>query len=128
MTAWALTAVLLFGGTVADTALVVCVGLDGHADLEIVATGCCSITAEEPTGHAEPGIASATEGCAGCVDLALDVESLKAASKLFPAPAKTFSRNCAFESPVDTYTASAQAVVSDHDWVSDVLSSVVLLT
>lgn len=128
MTVWVLAVVVLFGGTLAEGALVVCVGEDGHADVEIIATGCCSLGNAESSNRDVPGVRSAAGGCAGCVDLGLNVESLKAAPKPLPVPDRTISRKGIGDGSLNCFRLTETETTSDHDWVSEVLSSMVLLT
>lgn len=70
--------IVLFASTggVQIGAAVVCMGADGHIDVESVFDGCCS-----PVVHGEhfagPSLVAATSSCGDCVDVQLRVVPLK---------------------------------------------------
>ena len=51
---------------------VVCVGSDGHVDVEALICGCCSAPASA-AGNVHPDLAAADPSCTGCVDVQMTV-------------------------------------------------------
>ena len=63
-----------------------CVGGDGHADVEYGFAGCC-VGSTDSRGQTDPPVAmSGGPDCDGCADLDLEKNSLRAGKKLLPAP------------------------------------------
>jgi hypothetical protein len=78
VTAWILAAVLVFGGSAEMRAAVLCVGDDGHTDIEVLASFCCSERGLPLTHELAPNVIVVSDHCGDCVDLSLGAEYVKA--------------------------------------------------
>lgn len=78
VTAWILTAVLVFSGTAEMRAAVLCVGDDGHTDVEILASFCCAEGELPLTRELASNVIVVNDHCGDCVDLSLEAEYVKA--------------------------------------------------
>jgi len=74
--AWCLTVIFIVGGTSLARSLVLCVGADGHIDLEVALGLCC---VDEATGRGEAdgdSTPALSDPCGGCADIELDATPL----------------------------------------------------
>ncbi len=78
VTAWLLAVVVVFGGAAEIRAAVLCVGDDGHTDIEMLASFSCAEAARPTSDGSVPGLVAADSHCGDCVDLRLDARYLKA--------------------------------------------------
>jgi hypothetical protein len=75
-TACTLAALLVLSNAAQAGTAVVCVGFDGHIDIETLLEGCCiSGTSGDQSGNA--GLVPATSGCGNCTDVQLKAPPLK---------------------------------------------------
>lgn len=70
----ALAVIITAGGMSLVGSFVLCVGSDGHADLEL-ALGACCIDDDGPGGEPD-GSTKLVDSCGGCSDIGLDASSL----------------------------------------------------
>lgn len=69
-----LAVIITAGGMSLVGSYVLCVGSDGHADLEL-ALGACCIEDDDAHGEADPS-ARLVDSCGGCADIGLDASPL----------------------------------------------------
>jgi len=124
---WILALVFAFGGIAETGPAVVCIGDDGHSDIEYSLAGCCVFVADEPEQIQEVLKNTDRPGCNDCVDLGLDQNSLKAGKKLLPAPEVTVLRDSLTGGDLKGAIAPAAAQYIDHESLTTALSSIVLL-
>ena len=75
-TVWALAVIITVSGTSLVGSLVLCVGSDGHADLE-VALGQCCVGENTARGNADGASSTAlVDTCGSCADIDLDATPL----------------------------------------------------
>lgn len=125
--AWVLAVALAFGGIAEAGPAVLCIGDDGHTDVEYSLAGCCILVVEEAEHTSSAAKIAGRSGCDDCVDLGLNQDSLIAGKKLLPAPEATVLRWAL--SPSETASANTAAVFQRtvHEWLTALLSSTVLL-
>lgn len=107
----ALAVIITAGGVSLGGSYVLCVGVDGHADLELALGVCC--TDDGPGG--EPAGESSTivvDSCSGCADIGLDASSLTEGKHRLAPP------RFAVIDTADQDDASLQAMV-DPDRVAE---------
>ena len=123
--AWALVVILTAAGSSLTGSLVLCVGSDGHADLELAFEDCC---VDDQPKDRDPDLPTRlVDSCGSCSDLDLDSTPLTKQRQRLEAPDPVVvnlpgADTCA-TSPV---TAVSQMAISPPDLIS--ISSVVLLT
>lgn len=126
--AWALVVMITAGGTSLVGNTVLCVGSDGHADLEVALGVCCleaDIPHDETDGYAPAGL---VDSCSGCADLELDETPLKRQKHQLDPPHVAAMNEAVHTSAcaaplVDS--GSSRGCLSPH---LEVLATVVLLT
>ena len=127
ITACFVIAVVIFAGVAGDAA-VLCVGDDGHVDLETTITECC-LNAVPAEGWAPIlSIERAGGGCSDCVDLGIEVESLKAGKKSVAVPSPVAVRHVDLQFTPERVAVHSLSSCDKLDWLSDSLASVILLT
>ena len=125
--AWILAVALVFGGIADAGPAVLCIGDDGHTDVEYSLSGCCVPVADAGEQRVLLSANSGGPDCADCVDLGLDQNILKAGKKLLPAPEATLLRSGALKRESRGTKTFAAASRSAHESVTSELSSTVLL-
>jgi hypothetical protein len=125
--AWILAFALAFGGFAEAGPAVLCIGDDGHTDVEYSLASCCVPVADAREQKVLLSANSGGPGCDDCVDLGLDQNVLKAGKRLLPAPEATLLRFDLSKSRAGATMASAAAPRSAHESVTSELSSIVLL-
>ncbi len=125
--AWVLAVALAFGGIAAAGPAVLCVGDDGHTDVEYSLAGCCILVVEEAEHTSSAAKIAGRSGCDDCVDLGLNQDSLIAGKKLLPAPEATVLRWALSLSETASAKTAAVFQRTVHEWLTAVLSSTVLL-
>ncbi len=85
-TTWALVVVFTLGGAFQAGAAVLCVGADGHTDIEVALEGCCvTSTQAHDDGSGSAGVTLDTS-CGNCSDIRLDLEPLNKEKHRFSPP------------------------------------------
>lgn len=125
--AWILAVVLAFGGIVEAGPAVLCVGDDGHSDVENSLAGCCVLVTDEADQLNSTAKMAGRPGCDDCVDLGLDKNSLTVVKKLLPTPEVTMLRVSLTRGGSKGAFAPAAARNIDHESLTTALSSIVLL-
>lgn len=125
--AWILAVALAFGGIAEAGPAVLCIGEDGHTDVEYSLSGCCILVADAREQALQLLADSGGPGCDDCVDLGLDQNILKAGKKLLPAPDATILRLRSSQAETGGAKTSAAAQRTAHESLTKVLSSTVLL-
>ncbi len=100
----ALAVIITAGGMSLVGSFVLCVGSDGHADLEL-ALGVCCTDDDGPVGETDSS-AKLVDSCGGCADIGLDASSLTE-GKQWLAP------------PQCTVTDFAGQLSTDIEWMPD---------
>lgn len=123
--AWMLVVVLTAAGSSLTGSLVLCVGSDGHAELELAFENCC---VDDSRRDLDPDTAvSLADSCGSCADLDLDSTPLTKQRQRLDAPDTVVvglpAAGTSVPSPV---TEVPKIVASPPDLIG--LSSVVLLT
>ena len=125
--AWILAVALVFGGIAEAGPAVLCVGNDGHTDVEYSLAGCCVFEADEAEKRNSGAKIAGRSGCDDCVDLGLDQDSLLTGKKLLPAPEATVLRWALSPSETAGVNTAALSQCTVQEWLTTVLSSTVLL-
>lgn len=124
---WLLTVVFALGGIAEAGPAVLCVGEDGHVDVEYGLSDCCVLVPNDSAQRESQTTVADLSGCDDCVDLGISLNSLKTGKNLLPAPAVTVLRI----SPMRTETTGGAAPDTarhvDHEMLTTALSSIVLL-
>ena len=85
-TTWALVVIFTLGGAFQAGAAVLCVGADGHADIEVALEGCCvTSTQARDDGSGSAGV-SLDPSCGDCSDIRVDLEPLNKEKHQFSPP------------------------------------------
>jgi hypothetical protein len=85
-TTWALVVIFTLGGAFQAGAAVLCVGADGHADIEVALESCCVTSIEaRDDGSGSAGVSLDTS-CGSCSDIRLDLEPLNKEKHQFSPP------------------------------------------
>ena len=92
--AWCLSLALALGGAVDVSAAVLCIGFDGHVDVEYLLAGCCLSNQPSPDQPAVGTLASGAPDCGACVDLQVDDPTLRCEKQPIPAPEAGAANNC----------------------------------
>jgi len=106
---------------------VLCVGEDGHTDVEYSLSGCCVPVADAREQTIQSLADSGGPECDECVDLGLDQDILNAGKKLLPAPETNLLRLGLSQGETRGPKTSAEAQRTIHESLTPVLSSTVLL-
>ena len=85
-TAWCLSLALALGGAVDLGAAVLCVGFDGHVDVEYILAGCCVSSASSQGQPTTVTMGSGTPACGACVDLEVGEPLSKREKNQNPTP------------------------------------------
>lgn len=125
--AWILAVALAFGGIAEAGPAVLCIGEDGHTDVEYSLSGCCVLVVDAREQALQLSADSGGPGCDDCVDLGLDQNILKAGKKLLPAPDATILRLRSSQGETGGAKTSEEAQRTVHESLTTVLSSTVLL-
>ncbi len=125
---WCLTLIFIVGGASLTGSLVLCVGSDGHTDLE-VALGFCCVEVETTHANADGDhSASLVDPCGDCSDIELDATPLtKQKRRLEPPQSAAMLETVQVGVPTVSAADSgpSRGAGSPH---LDALSTVVLLT
>ena len=124
---WILAAALALGGIAEAGPAVLCIGEDGHTDVEYSLSGCCVLVVDAREQALQLSADSGGPGCDDCVDLGLDQNILKAGKKLLPAPKATILRLGSSQGETGGANTSAETQRNVHASLTTVLSSTVLL-
>ena len=76
--AWLLAVVVVFGGAVEIREAVLCVGDDGHAGIEMLASFSCAEAVASASDGRVPELTASDSHCGDCVDLRFEARYLKA--------------------------------------------------
>lgn len=125
--AWILAVALVFGGFAEAGPAVLCIGDDGHTDVEYSLAGCCVLESDEAELTNSVAMIAGRSGCDDCVDLGLDQDSLIAGKKLLPAPQVTLLRLGLPQGKTAGANKGAAVQRTMHESLTTVLSSTVLL-
>jgi hypothetical protein len=126
-TAWILAVALAFCGIAEAGPAVLCVGNDGHSDVEYSLAGCCVLETDEADQLNSTAKMAGRTGCDDCVDLGLDQNSLTVGKKLLPTPEVTMLRVTLTRGGSKGAFAPAAARNIDRESLTTALSSIVLL-
>lgn len=116
-----------FGGIAEVGSAVLCIGEDGHTDVEYSLAGCCTSASASSFQTNSPVVLSDDAGCIDCVDLQFGRNSLKAGKKFLPRPELTVSRVVTPHGESGATRVSATTELIVHDVLVSAISSVVLL-
>ena len=126
---WILAAALAFGGIAEAGQAVLCVGEDGHADVEYGLAGCCVLV---PDGPEQAAFQSAGSGggsrCYDCADLRIEQNSLRAGKEPLPAPEMDVVRHALAQIECSRAEVPEAALCVGTEALLTALSSVILLT
>jgi len=125
--AWVLAVALVFGGIAEAGRAVLCIGDDGHTDVEYSLAGCCVPVADAREQKVLLSANPGGPGCDDCVDLGLEQNLLKTGKKFLPAPEAALLRFDLPKRQAGGSKTSAVAPRSAHESVISELSSIVLL-
>lgn len=128
-TALTLAALLVLSSASEVAGVVVCVGLDGHVDIESISEGCC-ISDKVVSRSNAVELPATGSGCGDCTDVQLKAAPLKPKqSQLFQSDNAAGSLALSLCSSRGLATPTADAAEIDQHWQSLApLATVVLLT
>ena len=127
ITAWILAGVLVFSGTAEMRAAVLCVGDDGHTDVEILASFCCAEGELPLTRELASNVIAANDHCGDCVDLSLEAHFVKASKSGLLFEGVSCLRSSRNGAGSENRTRFARADDPSLDHLQAAHSSVVLL-
>lgn len=105
-----------------------CIGDDGHADVEYGFAGCC-VGATDSRGRTAPPVAMlGGPDCDGCADLDLGKDSLQAGKELLPAPGMIIARLLLAQTLSGPSESPEVGLHIGNEALIAALSSVILLT
>jgi len=122
-----LVVLFAFGGIAEVGSAVLCIGEDGHTDVEYSFAGCCTVASTSSLQTTSPEVLSNDAGCNDCVDLQFGRKSLKAGKKFLPRPELTVSRVFTPHSVSGATRVFATTELIVHNVLVTAISSVVLL-
>lgn len=124
--AWALVVILTATGSSLAGSLVLCIGSDGHADLERALESCC-IGDQRDDRNADLAT-RLVDSCGSCSDLDLDATPLTKQRQRLKAPHTVVVGDCLSAKVCATsmVTADSETIIAPPDLAG--LSSVILLT
>ena len=85
-TTWALVVIFTLGGAFQAGAAVLCVGADGHVDIEVALEGCCVPSAQARDDSSGGAGVSLGTSCGSCSDIRVDLEPLNKQKHQFSPP------------------------------------------
>lgn len=124
--AWALVVIFTAAGSSMAGSLVLCVGSDGHADLERAFENCC--VEDQRAGRDIDSPTRLVDSCGSCSDLDLDATPLTKQRQRLEAP-HTIVVGDSLDATVcatSVVAAASETIISPPDLIN--ISSVVLLT
>jgi hypothetical protein len=124
---WGLTALFAFGVLAEAGPAVLCIGDDGHADVEYSLARCCLFEADEPERSRPALTGSGRPICDDCVDLGLDDRSLTSGKKLLSLPVATVFGNDLTGGGASSAPTLVSARDVGHEILAAIISSVVLV-
>ena len=102
-TTWALVVIFTLGGAFQAGAAVLCVGADGHTDIEVALEGCCLTSTQAHDDSSGSAGVSLDTSCGSCSDIRVDLEPLNKQKHRFSPPERaavgTFSLGCGCDEP-----------------------------
>ena len=126
-TTWALVVVFTLGGAFQAGAAVLCVGADGHTDIEVALEGCCvTSTQARDDGSGSAGVSLDTS-CGNCSDIRLDLEPLNKQKRRFSPPERAAVGTLSLGRGCDEPTRAPDGRSDHHSRFTSPLSTVVLL-
>ena len=125
---WILVAALAFGGIAEAGQAVLCVGEDGHADVEYGLAGCCALVPDGPEQTAFQSPGSSGSRCDDCADLRLEQNSLRASKEPLPAPETGIVRHTWAQIEFSRSDVPEAVLCVGKEAMLTALSSVILLT
>ena len=125
---WFLAAFFALGHLAEAGPAVLCIGEDGHADIEYSLSNCCVFEALGSAGGSPEESISRHPECDDCVDLGFELISLKKGKEVLPAPRTNTTRILLPEKPDPGSSAWVADRRSNHDSLFPILSATVLLT
>jgi hypothetical protein len=125
--AWILAVLFTSGGIAEAGSDVLCIGEDGHADVEFSLAVCCSLA--PPSDFRAPSAMELSDGsgCDDCVDLRFGADSLKAGKKFLPSSESTVTRVLTPDRMSGATSSSAPTDLVFQGVLATVVSPVVLL-
>ncbi len=127
-TIWILFAALAFGGIAEAGQAVLCVGEDGHADIEYGLAGCCVVVPDGPEQAAFQSAGSSGARCDDCADLRIEQNSLRAGKEPLPAPETGVVRHAWAQIEFSRADVPEAGLCVAKEAMLTALSSVILLT
>ena len=126
-TTWALVVIFTLGGAFQAGAAVLCVGADGHADIEVALEGCCvTSTQARDDGSGSAGV-SLDPSCGDCSDIRVDLEPLNKEKHQFSPPERAAVGTLSLGRGCDEPILARNGRSDHHSRSTSSLSTVVLL-
>jgi hypothetical protein len=126
-TTWALVVIFTLGGAFQAGAAVLCVGADGHADIEVALEGCCvTSTQARDDGSGNAGV-SLDSSCGDCSDIRVDLEPLNKEKHQFSPPERAAVGTLSLGRGGGEPTRARDGRSDHHSRSTSQLSTVVLL-
>ena len=128
-TALILAMFLVLSNATQVAGVVVCVGLDGHVDIESIFDGCCISGPAGDRGDTTE-LSAADSGCNGCTDVQLKAPPLRSEEIQPVQPDRNAGcPACALLSATEIETRTTEGADSDQHWKTlTPIATVVLLT
>ena len=126
-TTWALVVIFTLGGAFQAGAAVLCVGADGHTDIEVALDGCCLTSTQAHDDSSGSAGVFLDTSCGSCADIRVDLEPLNKQKHRFSPPERasvgTLSLGCGGDEP----TRARDGRSDHHSRSTSPQSTVVLL-
>jgi len=126
-TTWALVVIFTLGGAFQAGAAVLCVGADGHTDIEVALEGCCLTSTQAHDDSSGSAGVSLDTSCGNCSDIRVDLEPLNKQKHRFPPPERAAVGILSLGRGCDEPTRAPDGRPDHHFRSTSPLSTVVLL-
>jgi hypothetical protein len=126
-TIWALVVIFTFGGAFQAGAAVLCVGADGHTDIEVALESCCLTSIEASNDGSGPAGVSLDTSCGSCSDIRLDLEPLNKEKHQVSPPERVTVGSLSLGHSCDEATHARGGRSDRLSWSTSSLSTVILL-
>jgi len=126
-TTWALVVIFTLGGAFQAGAAVLCVGADGHIDIEVALEGCCLTSIQARDDSSGSAGVSLDTSCGNCSDIRVDLEPLNKQKHRFSPPERAAVGTLSLDRGCDERTRARDGRSDHHSRSTSSLSTVVLL-
>ena len=126
-TAWALVVIFTLAGASHAGAAVLCVGADGHTDIEVALEGCCLTSTQARDDSSGGAGVSLDASCGSCSDIRLDLERLNKQKHQVSPPERAVEGTLSLGRCGDEPTRTRDGRPDHHSQSTSPLTTIVLL-